>query len=203
MQSGWFALSAIRSGWSGIRKLNPRRNCAVVAQAHVCVANPSKWMSSLDYSPQVGQCLAQTPDALNLGQNRLRSVEWPRNGVEAPAMRCVRHVGARVGDALFTPACSSPPSIALRPCVAARSSMSGASSRAAKGKHETLIYPRGQCDSAVYDPSGRPKLSGTNLCVSHFHGTTFPRINRSRPAHRPTSGCAVTQDLDLVGRLDE
>jgi len=137
MQSGWFALSAIRSGWSGIRKLNPRRNCAVVAQAHVCVANPSKWMSSLDYSPQVGQCLAQTPDALNLGQNRLRSVEWPRNGVEAPAMRCVRHVGARVGDALFTPACSSPPSIALRPCVAARSSMSGASSRATKGKHET------------------------------------------------------------------
>ena len=39
----------------------------------------------------------------------------------------VREAGARTDNALFTPACSSPPSVALRPRVAARSPMSGAS----------------------------------------------------------------------------
>ena len=42
-------------------------------------------------------------------------------------------------------------------------------------------------------------LAYDRLSIASFNGTAFPRINRSRPAHRPTSGCAVIHELDLVG----
>jgi hypothetical protein len=56
----------------------------------------------------------------------LRSLAWPPHASRFPP---VREAGARTEDALFTPACSPPPSVALRPRVAARSSLSGASLR--------------------------------------------------------------------------
>ena len=57
----------------------------------------------------------------------LQSVEWPPTRRGSRPFDPVREAGARTDNALFAPACSSPPSVALRPRVAARSSMSGAS----------------------------------------------------------------------------
>jgi hypothetical protein len=50
----------------------------------------------------------------------------PRSRVAAPPFDPVHHAGARTDNARFTPARSSPPSIAMRPRAAARSLMSGA-----------------------------------------------------------------------------
>src|ERR1035438_360249 len=58
--------------------------------------------------------------------------------------------------------------------------------------------PRGLSHCAVFgsfEPA--PLLRDADLaapcreraCIAHFHGTAFTRINRSRSAHRPTSGC--------------
>jgi hypothetical protein len=71
-----------------------------------------------------------------------------------PTFDAVREAGA--GDSLLTPACSSPLAVALRPCVAARSPMSGASLSAMKADGSSTSV-RVLVDSfavgvAVFDP---------------------------------------------------
>ena len=54
-----------------------------------------------------------------------QSVGWPASAPRFPPPDPVREAGARTDSVLVTPACSSPPSLALRPRVAARSPMRG------------------------------------------------------------------------------
>ena len=78
------------------------------------------------------------------------------NTSRCPPFDPVREAGARTDNALFTPACSSPPSIAMRPRVAARSPMSGASwwaTGAARCTSSQLgAWPPTSPRSAPFDP---------------------------------------------------
>jgi hypothetical protein len=73
-----------------------------------------------------------------------------------PPFDPVREAGARTDSTLFTSACSSPPAVALRPRLAARSPMSGASWPATEADGERMRNahpPPGQSGSSSNAPA--------------------------------------------------
>jgi hypothetical protein len=90
-----------------------------------------------------------------------------------PPFDPVREAVARTDSARLAPARSSPPSVALCPCVPARSSMSGASRPAREAKESCQSIKRPPTSVSMWPPPGVPS-----------HGGRYVIDERARPWSR-------------------
>ena len=112
--------------------------------------------------------------------------------------RALREAGARTDNAHFTPACSSPPSAALLPRVAARSSMTGASVGDAGDRVRTRkcsISPLGAQSPAMPCPLAAPAPSPATVARSSSSVRVPGRVHRRRRC----SGSTLV-GTDVLGR---